>query len=130
MVRVSYPRQLLGALALTGVLLTAGCASGGGGHMTGASAGTAEVVIFNNSNETVYRIFMSPATDDSWGPDQLGNDVLAVGSSFRLTGIAPGDWDLKIVDRSGNHMEFRHQRLRAGRVYTLKVESSGWTAGG
>lgn len=114
------------ALAVGALITLTACASGGGGRMESAGRGTAEVVIVNGSNETIFRIFMSPTRQSTWGPDQLGSGVLARGNSFRLTNITPGRWDIRIVDRSGNTKEFRNQNLRSGRVYTLNVNSSGW----
>jgi len=113
-------------LAVGAFVTLAGCASGGGGR---GGSGTAQVVIVNQSNETIFRIFMSPSNVRSWGPDQLGSNVLLRGNSFRLTSITPGRWDIRIVDRSGNWKEFRRQQLRGGRVYTLRVNSSGWSRG-
>jgi hypothetical protein len=121
---LAYAHRFRHLLAVGALVTLAGCASGGGGR---GGDGTAQVVIVNNSNETIYRIFMSPSNQRSWGPDQLGSNVLLRGNRFRLTNIAPGRWDIRIVDRSGNSKEFRRQTVRAGRVYTLNVTSSGWT---
>jgi hypothetical protein len=114
------------ALAVGALVTLTACASGGGGRMESGGRRTAEVVVINNSNETIFRIFMSPTRQRTWGPDQLGSGVLARGNSFRLTNITPGRWDIRIVDRSGNSKEFRNQNLRGGRSYTLNVNSSGW----
>lgn len=121
--RLPTRRSFLRMLAVAGVTVLAACASGGGGR--GASS-AAEVVVINGSNETIYRIFMSPSSQTRWGPDQLGSNVLMRGNSFRLTGIAPGRWDIKVVDRSGNYKTFFRQTLRGGRVYTINVNGNNW----
>lgn len=120
--------RLATAFALSGVLLTTACASGGGGRVV-SSGNPASVVIVNNSNETIFRIHMSPRSQPNWGPDHLGSSVLSRGQSFTLTNVAAGRWDIRIVDRSGNYKEFRNQQFNAGRSYTLRVNSGGWTRG-
>lgn len=123
MLRLSVGR-LARTAVLAGLVVLAGCASSSGGRTAGS--GRADVVIVNGSNETVYRIYMSPSAQRQWGPDQLGRNVLAVGQSFRLTNISPGRWDIRIEDRSGNWKEFRRQTFRGGRTYTLRVNSRNW----
>ena len=114
------------SLAVTGLLLAA-CASGGGGSRTpGGVTGAVQVTVVNASSETIFRIFMSPSRQRTWGPDHLGSNVLARGASYRLSNVSPGRWDIRIVDRSGNYKEYRNQNFRAGRSYTLRVNAQGW----
>ena len=40
--------------------------------------------------------------DDQWGPDQLGEEVLAKGDSFTLTNIDCDEYDIKVVDEDGD----------------------------
>ncbi|MGB8817260.1 MAG: hypothetical protein WCC66_04975 [Rhizobiaceae bacterium] len=78
--------------------------------MLAASAGfaLAEDAKFTLDNQSDYQIdefYASPANDDQWGEDILGQDVLEGGSSGTVT-IADGSdqcvYDLKAVDEDGN----------------------------
>ena len=67
----------------------------------------AEDVKFNLTNASDYQIdefYASPANDDNWGDDILGQDVLEGGLSGTVT-IADGSdqcaYDLKAVDEDG-----------------------------
>lgn len=53
--------------------------------------------IVNNSSADICWIYLSPSEDDEWGPDQLGDtNILAAGSSWDITGIEPGTYDLRV----------------------------------
>lgn len=120
---------------MTGVLLWAGLAVGcGGGGVTPAAqgtaapaqaGGTAAVRIVNASNESIYYIYMSRTSESTWGPDQLGNQVLGRGQAFTMN-VPVGTWDLRVEDASGNYKEWRNQRIDAGGAYDLQVDSDGW----
>lgn len=67
----------------------------------------AEDVNFNLINSSEYQIdefYASPANDENWGDDILGQDVLEGGKSGTVT-IADGseecEYDLKAVDEDG-----------------------------
>lgn len=86
-----------------------------------------ELVLLNNSAEAVFTIQMSPSADPSFGPDLLGDDVLMVGSSFRISGIGAGYWDIRVQDSSGNKKEFFRQQVDGSGSYHLVIDSYGWT---
>ena len=49
---------------------------------------TTAVVVTNQSSWTIYRLYMSPSSQTTWGPDQLGSEVISTGGdSFTLNGI-------------------------------------------
>ena len=89
--------------------------------------GPAELQIQNLSNETVYYIYMSPASQSTWGPDLLGNQVLQQGQAFTISNIQAGVWDLRVVDQSRNYKEWRNFEVQAGGGYTLNVSAGGWS---
>jgi hypothetical protein len=63
---------------------------------------TSDVKIVNQSEWTVSHLFLSPVDEDEWGPDQLGEKVIAKGDSFTLTEVPCDLWDLKIIDEDGD----------------------------
>lgn len=68
-----------------------------------ASAAHAEnaVVVINQSSFIVHSLFISPAASNQWGPDQLGEDVIAPGGTMTFTNIACGTYDVRLVEPSG-----------------------------
>ncbi|MBI5499730.1 MAG: hypothetical protein HY907_05775 [Deltaproteobacteria bacterium] len=91
-------------------------------------AAPASLVITNYSAEAVYYIHMSQSSNPSWGPDLLGSsDTLAVGQSFTITGVAPGQWDVAVYDSSGNCKLFMQEWFESNTSYTLDVDSQEWT---
>lgn len=67
-----------------------------------AAADTATVRILNKTSWDIHHFFMSPSDVAEWGPDQLGDHVLASGSSFTLTDIDCDLWDIRLVDEDGD----------------------------
>ena len=75
---------------------------------TVAFADEAKFQLTNNSTFQIDAFYASPANDDQWGEDILGQDVLAGGESGTVT-IADGSpecvYDLKAVDETGAEHE-------------------------
>lgn len=66
------------------------------------------LAVVNNSSKTIYHLYLSPANDNNWGPDQMGDtqdDTVAPGDSFTLTDIDPGKYDVKLATKSGTECE-------------------------
>jgi hypothetical protein len=62
----------------------------------------AEFMINNKSDWDIHHLYLSPEDKDTWGPDQLGEKVIASGESFTLKNIPCGEYDIKIVDDDGD----------------------------
>ncbi len=68
-----------------------------------AASKKATVNIVNKSKWDIHALYMSPADEDEWGPDQLGkHTITAGGGSFKLTDIPCDVWDVKVVDEDGD----------------------------
>src|SRR5262245_13948635 len=64
--------------------------------------GKATVKIINQSKWEIHHVFLSSSGDDSWGPDQLEDQILAKGDSLTLTHISCDLYDVKVVDEDGD----------------------------
>lgn len=121
------------ALLLVGAMSTnlAACKKNKNDDVTSTSAesqvGMSALLLVNNSAEPIFYVHMSPSSQTAWGDDLLGSAVLHVGEQFRITGIAPGMWDIRVVDSSGNKKEFYRQEVGVGGSYTLNIDSYGWS---
>jgi hypothetical protein len=60
---------------------------------------------YNNTTRTEFTgVYMAPAGTENWGPNQALNDkdkALDAGERLTLTGLAPGRFSVKLVDRAG-----------------------------
>lgn len=84
---------------LASAVLLAGLAS---------SASAAELKVINKSKTSIHHLYVSPASQKSWGADQLGsgdNDTVEPGHKFSLHGIEPGSYDVKLVTEDKTECE-------------------------
>lgn len=69
-----------------------------------------DFTIVNNTGHTVMTLNVSPTTDQNWGPDILGRDVLANGESAEIEFARADDqceWDIRVTydDNDSSVME-------------------------
>ncbi|HEY0140560.1 MAG TPA: hypothetical protein VGF48_06675 [Thermoanaerobaculia bacterium] len=69
---------------------------------TPAFAADATVKVINQSKWEIHHLYLSSSEEDTWGPDQLEDEVLAKGDSLTLSGIPCDDYDIKVVDEDGD----------------------------
>ncbi len=84
---VSWAMALLIALSL---MTTVAASRTGQVHMSG-------ITVVNNSGLEIRHLYLSPADQDNWGPDQLGNSTIASGSSFALNDVACPQGNIKVI---------------------------------
>lgn len=65
-----------------------------------STSGTVGFTIRNNSQWSIYYIYMS-GSDQAWGDDHLGDEVLSSGESITIR-VRPGTYDLKMQDEDGD----------------------------
>jgi hypothetical protein len=65
----------------------------------------------NASSFAIDRMFLSPSDGTVWGPDQLGSHVIGAGETFTLTGIRPGEYNIKFVDEDGDSCVLKNQNM-------------------
>jgi len=75
------------------------------------------LTIDNASDYDIHRLYVSSSDVESWGPDQLGTRILRSGSSFTLSDIRTGEYDIKFVDRDGDPCVLRRIKI---------VEDASW----
>lgn len=69
---------------------------------TSAAQNRYSLKVMNRSKFDIHHLYMSSTETDEWGPDQLGDQVLSAGSNYTITGIKPGEYDVKVVDEDGD----------------------------
>lgn len=68
--------------------------------VTGAS-----IEITNESEVDIWHIYISPSGSQGWGEDWLKGDVIRAGSTYLITGIPEGTYDVMATDKEDNQIE-------------------------
>jgi len=75
------------------------------------SANNTTVILWNRSQETIFRIYVSPQNSDKWGSELLGARILSVGESFTLEPPATQGciFDVRVEYKGGRHEQKERQ---------------------
>ena len=100
-------QQLKGLLALSAVcLLLAATAF--------AFQGKQDFTLHNETGVEIQELYVSSHSSDNWEEDVLGQDTLPSGESVTIH-FSPKEkvklWDLKVVDKEGNSIEWESLNL-------------------
>jgi hypothetical protein len=94
-------------------------------------AGEQDFTLVNSTGVEIHSLFVSPADQDEWGPDILGQDTLADGQTAEIT-FSPKEeaakWDLKVTDKAGNSIEWVDLDLTEISEVTLNYDNGKATA--
>ena len=74
-----------------------------------AQTGDPSFNLVNRSNRVIYEAYASPATDNNWGQDRLGQNIIPAGRNFVIR-LPQGEciYDVRVVyDRQGGQAEER-----------------------
>ncbi|WP_424810736.1 hypothetical protein [Roseococcus sp. YIM B11640] len=107
-------RFLLTLLAGAGLL--AGCTPQQqqyGGPVTGGPGCDTRFRVTNNSSQIVRELYFSHSSTNSWGRDQLGQNVLYPGRYVNYVAANPGGYDFKVVWNDGRQAEIRRVNVCA-----------------
>jgi hypothetical protein len=77
---------------------------------TAAFAGQQDFVIVNNTGQALLTLNVSPASEDTWGPDILGTEVLAAGERGEVSFANDEercDWDIRVTYEDGDTGDWR-----------------------
>jgi uncharacterized protein (DUF2141 family) len=81
------------------------------------------LAIQNDSRYDIQRIYVSSSRDQSWGPDQLGTQILRSGATFTINNISAGEYDLKFVDRDGDSCVLKNVNVARNITWNLTNEA-------
>ncbi len=94
-------------IALVALIGAAPGAGAGGAASAESPAGDREVTIGNHSSHAINEVYASPSSADHWGNDQLGDQTLAPGQTFRLKlgRLRDCEFDLQVVYEDASREE-------------------------
>ncbi len=70
-----------------------------------------KIKFINKSKWAISQLYLSTASDNQWGPDQLGQEVINTNQSFDLKGIPTGKYDLKLIDEDGDECVVKNIKI-------------------
>jgi hypothetical protein len=78
---------------------------------------------WNLTLHTITSLRMSPPGENKWGPDQCRNDrdgTVDHDERLRITGIAPGRYDVQLADATGRICIVSTVEVQAGAIFTIE----------
>lgn len=76
--------------------------------------GKQDFTLHNETGVEIHKLFISPHSADEWEEDILGKDTLPDGESLEIHFSRKETaklWDLKVVDKEGNSIEWENLNL-------------------
>ena len=73
----------------------------------------AKVEVENQTSWEIHEIYFAPTSQEDWGEDHLGEYVLESGMTLSLTGVAPGKWDIRLVDEDEDVCELESVHIKS-----------------
>ncbi|HEX8640649.1 MAG TPA: hypothetical protein VF704_05780 [Allosphingosinicella sp.] len=89
---------------------------------TAAYAAQQDFTVINSSGHDVLTLNVSPSSEESWGPDILGVDILADGDSAEVTFDRDEEecmWDIRVTYDDGDTGDWRGINLCETATVTL-----------
>lgn len=90
-----------------------------------------DFTLVNKTGLTIDEVYLSPTSDDEWGEDVMGRDVLKNGERVDIKFSSEEtecNWDLKIVDEDEDSVEWQKLNLCTANEITLMYEGKKPTA--
>ncbi len=79
--------------------------------------------LWNLTLYTLTEVQLSPAGQNAWGKNQCENDpdgTVDHNERLRITGVAAGRYDAKLVDKIGRVCIVRNVEVKDGKVFTIE----------
>ena len=107
---------------ITGALLVA---------LAGQAHAAERMRFWNLTTVTISHLYMAPAGTTTWSPDQCKNDkdgTVDADERLTITGIAPGKYDVKLVDKKGRTCTVSNVEVVGGRPYAFSIADKDLTS--
>lgn len=84
-----------------------------------APAFAAQLTVVNDSKFDIHHLYVSPAAEKNWGPDQLGKKTIESKGRFTVRDIPAGSYDIKIVDEDDDECVLKALDLKVDQTWTI-----------
>jgi len=91
------------------------------------STAAQDFTLVNETGVEIDKVFISPKDKDDWEEDILGKDTLPTGQSVEIKfdrDETSSEWDLRIEDKEGNHIEWENLNLLKISKLTLHYDAA------
>jgi len=93
-----------------------------------AAQGRQDFTLYNKTGQAITEMYVSPASENDWGDDILGIDILANGENTTIH-FSPKEraakWDIKLVDEAGkSHWKYAFNLLDISEI-TVRDNGDG-----
>jgi hypothetical protein len=91
--------------------------------VTAAAQDRKSIRFWNLTLQTITALQLSPAGENAWGADQCRNDrdgTVDHDERLRITGVAPGRYDVRLSDKSGRTCIVRDIEIKDGAVFSIE----------
>ncbi len=85
------------------------------------------MAFWNLTTSTITNLVMAPAGSSEFGPNQCANDrggSVDHDERLRLTGIAPGRYDVQLTTKPGRMCTVRNVEVKSGGKYAFSLADS------
>jgi len=86
-------------------------------------AAPSSVKVINASKWDIHHMFISPASADKWGPDQLEDNIITAGATFTIHSIPCDEYDVKVVDEDGDECVIEAVKLCSDHYWKITNDS-------
>ena len=97
-------------------------------NSSAATQGAAQdFTLVNDTGVEIDKVFVSPHDKDDWEEDVLGKDTLPSGQSVEIKfdrDENAAEWDLRVEDKEGNHIEWENLNLLKISKLTLHYDAA------
>jgi hypothetical protein len=90
-----------------------------------------DFTLVNKTGVDIMEVYLSPTSDDEWGSDVMGKDILENGQKVDITFSSAEtecNWDLKVVDEDDDEIVWTKLNLCTANEITLMWENKKPTA--
>ena len=85
---------------------------------------SSSVRIVNKTGYTVYYVYLSPVSSESWGSDRLGSNVLQNNQSITISSLSlnsGNQYDIRLIDEDNDTYTKRNVRLSANQSIEFSI---------
>ena len=99
--------------------------------VTAAQRRNLDFTLVNKTGVDIMEVYLSPTSDNEWGEDVMGKDILESGQKVDITFSSAEtecNWDLKVVDEDDDDIVWTKLNLCTANEITLMYEGKKPTA--
>ena len=89
-----------------------------------AAQAAARLQFWNTSSEEFTGVYLAAPGTNQWGPNETANDPdgsVSADERLKLPDVAPGQYDVRLVNKAGRTCVVKNVTVRAGGRYAFSI---------